>query len=317
MDNINSFVAGARRIGVFPSYLFDVSEFAAGKRQDKLVKCLLKLEEIAVKAGIDRSSGESMLEFQRNIEEQDAKKDESARLEAEAHEKAEKEMYAQFIKEREESLKKDEAEQRELEQKEKQIISEAQSLSLQEREQKQNRLKAEREEKERARKEAEEAQAKLQKDREEKMKNEKLERDKKIAALKAQNSSNNSSSSSTPSHSPSISSGPPQKLSGLDALLYWSKSRCEAYGVEVVNFTTSWKDGLAFCALIHSYFPKALDFNACKTKAPKDRLAIAFDAAGNQGVPPLLDPEDVCDMNVPDRRSIITYVSCLYKGFKQ
>jgi len=155
---------------------------------------------------------------------------------------------------------------------------------------------------------------------------------KKMAALKVPQSSNNSTSgggSSSPSPSgtsprpaasprPGGSSmAPPQKLSGLDAMLYWSKSRCENYGIEVSNFTSHWKDGLAFCALVHYYFPKAIDFNACKTKAPKDRLALAFDAAGNQGVPPLLDPEDVCDVNVPDRRSIITYVSCLYKGFAQ
>jgi len=72
LDNINSFVAGARRIGVFSSYMFDVSEFAAGKRQDKLIKCLLKLEEIAKKSGIE--AGENVLALQAQIEEEDQKK---------------------------------------------------------------------------------------------------------------------------------------------------------------------------------------------------------------------------------------------------
>jgi predicted HAD superfamily hydrolase len=52
--------------------MFDVSEFAAGKRQDKLIKCLLKLEEIAKKSGIE--AGENVLALQAQIEEEDQKK---------------------------------------------------------------------------------------------------------------------------------------------------------------------------------------------------------------------------------------------------
>jgi hypothetical protein len=43
---------------------------------------------------------------------------------------------------------------------------------------------------------------------------------------------------------------------------------------------------------------------------------LAFEVAGKLGIPPLLDPEDICDIDTPDRRSMITYLGCLYKGFK-
>lgn len=81
---------GAKRIGVFSSYLFEAEEFAQRKRQDKLVKCLLKLEEIAKKAGIDPSTGAgtNVLALQQQIEEEDRKKQEA--VEAELAEKEKK-----------------------------------------------------------------------------------------------------------------------------------------------------------------------------------------------------------------------------------
>jgi len=180
-------------------------------------------------------------------------------------------------------------------------------LSLQEREEKTKKAAEENERREKERKEADE---KRIQEREQKLKKEKEDREKRIAELKEK-----SASSSAPSAG-SISTAP-KVLSGADAILYWAKTHCADYGVEVTNFTSSWKDGLAFLALVHSHFPKAYDFKAFKEKTPNERLAIAFDTAGAQGVPPLLDPEDVTDLPVPDKRSILTYLSCLYKGFKR
>ncbi len=46
------------------------------------------------------------------------------------------------------------------------------------------------------------------------------------------------------------------------------------------------------------------------------RLELAFDVGAKLGAPPLLDPEDVCDIPVPERRSMITYLGVVYKAFK-
>lgn len=57
--------------------------------------------------------------------------------------------------------------------------------------------------------------------------------------------------------------------SGTEALLEWCKRSTEGFkDVNVTNFTTSWRDGLAFCALIARYRPDALDFS----KRSKDKV---------------------------------------------
>jgi len=226
-----------------------------------------------------------------------------------AKEAADKEAREEY--EREKLIReKEDQQRREVEEKERAALAtQLSQLSLQEREEKQKKATEENARREKERKETEE---KRIQEREQKLKKEKEDREKRIAELKEKASG---PSTSAPS-SGSISTAP-RVLSGADAILYWAKTRCEDYGVEVTNFTSSWKDGLAFLALVHSHFPKSFDFAAIKAKTPNERLAVAFDTAGAQGVPPLLDPEDVTDLPVPDKRSILTYLSCLYKGFKR
>ena len=73
--------------------------------------------------------------------------------------------------------------------------------------------------------------------------------------------------------------------------LYWL-SYC-SYEIEVTNFTSSWSDGTAFCAILHRHRPDILDYTTQVDEAkPLENLQLAFDTAKNQlGVEKLLDPE--------------------------
>ena len=71
---------------------------------------------------------------------------------------------------------------------------------------------------------------------------------------------------------------------GTEALLEWCQRQVKGYdGVQVKDFTTSWKDGLAFCAILHKYRPNLLKFESVKGKDPKARLETAFKVAEKVG----------------------------------
>ena len=107
--------------------------------------------------------------------------------------------------------------------------------------------------------------------------------------------------------------GEAEGVSAKDALLAWAQRATAGYpGVAVRNFTSSWRDGLAFNAVIHRYRPRAINWRSLGSQTPKARLENAFAAAEREfGVTPLLDPEDV-DTAQPDEKSLILYVSSLY-----
>jgi spectrin beta len=67
---------------------------------------------------------------------------------------------------------------------------------------------------------------------------------------------------------------------GKDALLLWCKAYTKGYpNVAVKDFTTSWHDGLAFCALLHCFRPDLIDFEKLSPSEPRVNLETAFSAA--------------------------------------
>ncbi|XP_026673764.1 dystrophin, isoforms A/C/F/G/H isoform X10 [Ceratina calcarata] len=98
-------------------------------------------------------------------------------------------------------------------------------------------------------------------------------------------------------------------------LLAWCRQNSQNYpGVDIKNFTTSWSDGLAFNAILHKWKPHSFDFNNIARKHPNVRLDHAFRIAQEQlNIERLLDPEDV-NTSVPDKKSIMMYVMCLFQS---
>ncbi|XP_037582729.1 uncharacterized protein LOC119466304 isoform X16 [Dermacentor silvarum] len=109
-----------------------------------------------------------------------------------------------------------------------------------------------------------------------------------------------------------------ENLTAKDALLRWAQRTTDRYpGVKVRDFTTSWRDGLAFNAIIHRNRPDLVDFRSCRTRTVRENLEVAFSVAERElGVTRLLDPEDV-DTPQPDEKSLITYISSLYDVFPE
>ncbi|XP_071961269.1 spectrin beta chain, non-erythrocytic 1-like [Antedon mediterranea] len=104
--------------------------------------------------------------------------------------------------------------------------------------------------------------------------------------------------------------------SAKQALLLWCQRKTAGYaGVNVENFTYSWKNGLAFNALIHCHKPEVIDYDGLKHNTNIVNLNNAFTVAQTKlGIASLLDAEDV-DVAKPDEKSIMTYVAAYYHYF--
>ncbi|GAA6235104.1 plectin-like isoform X7 [Lates japonicus] len=107
--------------------------------------------------------------------------------------------------------------------------------------------------------------------------------------------------------------GQSEDMTAKEKLLLWSQRMTDGYqGIRCDNFTTSWRDGKLFNAVIHKHYPRLVDMGKVYRQTNVENLEQAFSVAERDlGVTRLLDPEDV-DVPHPDEKSIITYVSSLY-----
>ncbi|XP_026728109.1 dystonin isoform X27 [Trichoplusia ni] len=112
--------------------------------------------------------------------------------------------------------------------------------------------------------------------------------------------------------------GQEANVTAREALLSWARRSTAKYpGVRVADFTSSWRDGLAFNALIHRNRPDLIDWRNIRSRQVRERLETAFHVVEKEyGVTRLLDPEDV-DTHEPDEKSLITYISSLYETFPE
>jgi Ca2+-binding EF-hand superfamily protein len=110
-----------------------------------------------------------------------------------------------------------------------------------------------------------------------------------------------------------------QGLSAREGLLLWCQRKTACYDeVEVRDFSSSWNDGLAFCALLDIHRPDLIDYDQLDKNDHKGNMKLAFEIASKEiGIPDLLDVEDVADVAKPDERSLMTYIAYWFHAFSQ
>jgi len=107
-------------------------------------------------------------------------------------------------------------------------------------------------------------------------------------------------------------------LSAKEGLLMWCRKKTAGYRdvdpPSIQGFTRDWRNGLAFCALIHMHYPALIDYPNLKKENARENLELAFKVAEDLGIPRLIEVDD-CLTEKPDERSIMTQVSEYFHRF--
>ncbi|XP_073770530.1 smoothelin isoform X1 [Danio rerio] len=109
--------------------------------------------------------------------------------------------------------------------------------------------------------------------------------------------------------------GGPNTKDVKQMLLDWCRVKTEPYeGVNIQNFSSSWADGLAFCALVHRFFPEGFEYCTLNPYDRKSNFEKAFKTAERLAdCPPLLDVDDLMRMREPDWKCVYTYIQEFYR----
>ncbi|XP_064378422.1 smoothelin isoform X2 [Dromaius novaehollandiae] len=117
----------------------------------------------------------------------------------------------------------------------------------------------------------------------------------------------------------SSSFGVPNANSIKQMLLDWCRAKTRGYEhVDIQNFSSSWSDGMAFCALVHNFFPEAFDYSQLTPQNRRRNFEVAFSSAEKHAdCPQLLDVEDMIRMREPDWKCVYTYIQEFYRCLVQ
>ncbi|XP_068616073.1 EH domain-binding protein 1-like, partial [Brachionichthys hirsutus] len=115
--------------------------------------------------------------------------------------------------------------------------------------------------------------------------------------------------SSSPKPSPIPSPVLGGKPNASQSLLAWCREVTKNYrGVKITNFTTSWRNGLAFCALLHHFRPDVIDYKTLNPQDIKENNKKAYDGFASLGISRLLEPSDMVLLAIPDKLTVMTYL---------
>uniref|UniRef100_K7EUW1 Cytospin-A n=1 Tax=Pongo abelii TaxID=9601 RepID=K7EUW1_PONAB len=102
-----------------------------------------------------------------------------------------------------------------------------------------------------------------------------------------------------------------------NALLKWCQKKTEGYqNIDITNFSSSWNDGLAFCALLHTYLPAHIPYQELNSQDKRRNFMLAFQAAESVGIKSTLDINEMVRTERPDWQNVMLYVTAIYKYFE-
>ncbi|XP_047599897.1 EH domain-binding protein 1 isoform X6 [Lutra lutra] len=115
--------------------------------------------------------------------------------------------------------------------------------------------------------------------------------------------------STSPKPSPIPSPVLGRKPNASQSLLVWCKEVTKNYrGVKITNFTTSWRNGLSFCAILHHFRPDLIDYKSLNPQDIKENNKKAYDGFASIGISRLLEPSDMVLLAIPDKLTVMTYL---------
>ncbi|XP_045918923.1 cytospin-A isoform X2 [Micropterus dolomieu] len=102
-----------------------------------------------------------------------------------------------------------------------------------------------------------------------------------------------------------------------NSLLRWCQSRTQGYkNIDITNFSSSWADGLAFCAVYHTYLPSHVPYSTLIPENKRENLCLAFKIGETVGIAQTLSIEEMLRAGGPDWQRVLSYVESIYRHFE-
>ncbi|XP_041720825.2 cytospin-A isoform X1 [Coregonus clupeaformis] len=102
-----------------------------------------------------------------------------------------------------------------------------------------------------------------------------------------------------------------------NSLLRWCQSRTQGYkNIEITNFSSSWEDGLAFCAVYHTYLPTHIPYSSLSPGDKSENLGLAFQTGESVGITATLTVEEMLRPGGPDWQRVLGYVESMFRHFE-
>ncbi|XP_078134498.1 uncharacterized protein LOC144535750 [Sander vitreus] len=102
-----------------------------------------------------------------------------------------------------------------------------------------------------------------------------------------------------------------------NSLLRWCQSQTQGYeNIDITNFSSSWADGLAFCAVYHTYLPSHIPYTSLTPENKRENLSLAFKTGETVGIAQTLTVEEMLRAGGPDWQRVLSYVESIYRNFE-